>query len=87
MYTSIVEGDQVSLDLELLREVGLKLLVDVLDNGATAVLLVDLVSKPSSAHNCQTQLHIALLQVCTSQRQTTSSTTLIKDHLHHWIIQ
>ena len=54
MYTSIVEGDQVSLDLELLCEVGLELLVDVLDNGAAAVLLVDLVAKTSCAHHCET---------------------------------
>lgn len=61
-----MEGDQISLDLELLGEVGLKLLVDVLDDSATAVLLVDLVAKPSRAHHRETQLHVALLQVYTT---------------------
>lgn len=63
MYSSIMEGDQVSLDLELLSEVVLELLVDVLHNGAAAVLLVNLVAKPCRAHHCQPQLHIALFQI------------------------
>lgn len=62
MYTSIVEGNQVSLDLEFFSQVGLKLLVDIFNDGATAVLLVNLVSKSSCAHHCQSQLHITLLQ-------------------------
>ena len=63
MYTSIVEGDQVSLDLELLSEVGLKLLVDVVYDGVATVLLIDLVPKPGCAHYCQSQPHVALLKV------------------------
>lgn len=63
MYSSVVEGDQISLDLELLREVSLKLLVDVLDDGPATILLVDLVTKPCCAHHRQAQLHVALLQV------------------------
>ena len=64
MYTAIVEGDQVSLDLELLCQVGLKLLVDVVDDGQSAVLLVDLITEPCCAHHGQSQPHIAFLQVC-----------------------
>ena len=60
----IVEGDQLSLDLQLLLEVGLELLVDVLQDGLAAVLLVDLVSIASRAHHGQPQPHVALPQIC-----------------------
>ena len=49
----VVEVDKVSLDLELFSEVVLKLLVQVCDHGTGGVLLVDLVSKASSAHHRQ----------------------------------
>lgn len=64
MYTSIMEGHQFSLDLEFLCQVGLKLGVDVVYDGAAAVLLVDLVAIASSAHDSQAKFHIALLQLC-----------------------
>jgi len=61
---SVVESDQLSLDLQLLLEVGLELLIDVFQNGLAAVLLVDLVAIAGRAHNSQSQLHVALLQLC-----------------------
>ena len=61
MDSCVVAADQISLDFELLCEVLLKLLVEIGDNGTGGVLLVDLVSKPSSAHHRQPQVHIALL--------------------------
>ena len=61
---SVVEVDEISLDFELLGEVLLKLLVEVGDHGTGRVLLVDLVSKASSAHHSQPQIDITLLQVC-----------------------
>ena len=63
MDTGVVEVDQVSLDLQLLLEVRLKLPVDVVHDGRAAVLLVDLVTKAGRAHHGQTQLHVALLEV------------------------
>ena len=54
MDTGIVEVDQVSLDLQLLLQVRLKLPVDVVHNGRAAVLFVDLVTKAGRAHHGQT---------------------------------
>lgn len=54
MYSSVMKGDQLSLDFEFLCQVGLKLLVDVINDSTTTVLLVDLVSIASSTHHCQT---------------------------------
>ena len=64
MDASVVEVDEISLDLELFSEVLLKLLVKVGDHGTGGVLLVDLVPKASSAHHCQPQINITFLQVC-----------------------
>ena len=58
----VVEGDQIPLDFEFLCEVPLKLLVQVGHHCLGGVLLVDLVSETSSAHNSQPQIHIALIQ-------------------------
>lgn len=62
MDAGVVEVDEVSLDLELLCEVLLKLLVQVCHHGLGRVLLIDLVSKSRRAHYCQPQVHIALLK-------------------------
>ena len=54
---------EISLDLQLfLQEVG-KLPVNVLDDGITAILFVDLVSESSCANHCQAQVHIALFEL------------------------
>lgn len=69
MYTSIMVDDQISPDLELLSQVRLELLVDVIYDGATTVLLVDLVAIASRADNHESQPHVALLQVyCTPRK-------------------
>ena len=60
--TSVVEVDQVSLDLQLFGEVLLKLLVQVGDDGIGRVLLVDLITIPSSADHRQPQVDVTLLQ-------------------------
>ncbi len=80
MYTSVVEGDKVSPDLELLGEVGLKLLVDVFHDGPTAVLLVDLVPIPRCAHHRQTKLHIALFQVYTPRKKRKNAGQVTRLH-------
>lgn len=51
MDACVVEMDKVSPDLQLLRQVLLKLLVDVCYHSIGRVLLVDLVAKASSANN------------------------------------
>ena len=61
---SIVVGDKLSLDLQLFLDIGLELLVDVIQDGLAAVLLVDLVAVARRAHDSEAQLHIALLKAC-----------------------
>jgi len=63
MDTGVMEIDEISLDLQLLSEIGLKLPVKVIYDGLAAVVLVELVSKTSSAHHGQPQTNIALLQI------------------------
>ena len=55
---------EVSFDLELLLEEVGELLINVLNDGLAAVLFVDLIPIASCAHHHQTQVHIALLQLC-----------------------
>ena len=69
MDATVVKGDQVPLDLELLLEVEFKLLIDVLNDGSAAVLFVDLITKALCAHHHQPKTDIALLQLFRVRRE------------------
>lgn len=64
MDASIMAVYQVPLDLQLLCQIVLKLFVDVFYDGLAAVFLVDLVPITSCTDYSQSELHVALLQVC-----------------------
>ena len=52
---------EVSLDLELLLEVGLELLVDVINDRPVGVLFVHLITKTYSVNDCQLQTDVCFL--------------------------
>ncbi len=63
MNTCVMKAPKIPFDLEFLFEEVGKLLVNVLNDGVAAILFVDLISIASRAHNCQAEVHIALLQL------------------------
>ncbi len=62
MYAGIMEVHQVSLNLQLLCQVSLKLGIEIVHDGTAAILLVDLVSIPCRADHRKAKLDITFLQ-------------------------
>ncbi len=73
MNTRVMKAPEISFDLELLFEEVGKLLVNVLNDGVAAVLLVNLIPITSSAHDCQAEVYIALLQLCRGSKMIKKS--------------
>ena len=63
MDAAVVIHGQIPLDLELLLQVGLELAVNVVDDGAEAVLLVDLVAVADGVDERKLEVDVALLEL------------------------
>ena len=63
MDAAVVIHGQIPLDLELLLQVGLELAVNVVDDGAEAVLLVDLVAVADGVDEGELEVDVALLEL------------------------